>query len=87
MWQSLLRQERAGHLAHAMAFAGPSGIGKKRFAWAFAQALLCEREERPCGECPACRRVENQQSESVLFLEPQKGVIKLESGAKYLQFL
>ncbi|MGZ3723806.1 MAG: DNA polymerase III subunit [Bdellovibrionales bacterium] len=87
VWENLIRQMRAGHLPHAMAFAGPSGIGKKRVAWAFAQALVCEREERPCGECPACRRIENQQSESLLFLEPEKGTIKLDSTHQILQFL
>lgn len=87
VWQSLLAQLRNGHLAHALAFAGPSGIGKKKVAWAFAQALVCEREERPCGECGACKRVANMQSESVLFVEPEKGTIKLESTHNILQFL
>lgn len=87
VWDSLLSQADEGHLPHAMAFVGPSGIGKKRVAWAFAQAVVCESEKRPCGQCPACRRIENQQSESVLFLEPQKGTIKLEATHQILQFL
>jgi DNA polymerase-3 subunit delta' len=87
VWAKLLRQLEAARLPHAMAFAGPAGIGKKRVAWALAQALVCERSERPCGECPPCRRVEAQQSESVLFLEPEKGVIKLEATHAILQFL
>jgi DNA polymerase III subunit delta' len=88
VWAKLLRQIEAGRLPHAMAFAGPSGIGKKRVAWALAQALVCDAaSERPCGECPPCRRVAAAQSESVLFLEPEKGVIKLEATHAILQFL
>lgn len=85
-WQTLVRQHERRHLPHALGFVGPSGIGKKRVAWAFAQVLVCETGTG-CGECPACRRVENQQSESVILIEPQNGVIKLESAHEILQFL
>lgn len=87
IWHTLLRRSELGRLPHALAFVGPSGIGKKHFAWAFAQALVCEAAAPPCGECPACRRVENHQSESVLFLEPEKGTIKLDAAHQILQFL
>ncbi len=87
IWQGLLAQFQRGRLAHALAFVGPSGIGKKKVAWALAQALVCEHENPPCGECPSCRRVENSQSESILFLEPEKGTIKLDAVHPILQFL
>jgi DNA polymerase-3 subunit delta' len=87
IWERLIRQQKSGRLPHAMAFSGIPGIGKKRVAWAFAQALVCDREESPCGECPACRRVEIQQSESVFYVEPQNNVIKIESAHQILQFL
>lgn len=89
-WELLMRQFGNRQLPHAVGFVGPSGVGKKRVAWALAQALVCEVAEpqrAPCGECPACRRVENQQSESVLLIEPDKGMIKLESAHEVLQFL
>jgi DNA polymerase-3 subunit delta' len=78
-----------GHLPHAMAFSGTPGIGKRMMAWALAQFLVCEAEvaERPCGQCPSCRRVEARQSESVLALEPQGQMIKLEAAHQVLQFL
>jgi len=88
-WEQLLRQLREGTLAHSLAFTGPAGIGKSRVAWALAQALLCERapEQRPCGECGSCRRVEQKQSESVLTLEPAGTQIKLEAAHQVLEFL
>src|SRR5262245_38406455 len=51
----------AGGRAHAYAFVGHSGIGKKRFAVELAQCLLCEKHTdgqlESCGECPSCRQV------------------------------
>lgn len=48
-------------LAHAYAFVGPSGIGKKRFAFELAQSLLCEKhidaELDSCGQCATCLQV------------------------------
>lgn len=50
-----------GRLAHAFLFVGPEGIGKRSFAHALAQALLCERNPASaldsCGECPGCKQV------------------------------
>jgi len=44
-------------LHHALIFEGPAGVGKATVARALAAALLCERAERPCGACDACRKV------------------------------
>lgn len=50
-----------GRLATSFLFAGPSGIGKRRFALTLAQALLCTRRPEvaldPCQHCPACLQV------------------------------
>jgi DNA polymerase III subunit delta' len=36
---------------------GQRGTGKQRLALWLAQLILCEREDRPCGVCLACRSV------------------------------
>jgi DNA polymerase-3 subunit delta' len=45
-----------------MLFVGPEGVGKRRFAQALAQALLCGRSSlarlESCGACDDCRQVE-----------------------------
>jgi DNA polymerase III subunit delta' len=51
----LRRALAADRVAHAYAFVGPVGVGRRRTAVAFAQACLCPA--RGCGHCPACRRV------------------------------
>lgn len=48
--------------AHAYAFIGPAGIGKRRVATTIAQCLFCQRvaegELDACKECSACRQVQ-----------------------------
>ena len=60
LWQSLCERRMAGRMPHALLFTGPEGVGKKAFALAFAQAVLCERAtgmDAACGQCHACRQV------------------------------
>lgn len=86
-WAMLLAIRANGHLPHGLAFIGPSGVGKKRVAFAFAQLLVCENENAPCGECGPCKRVEINQSESMLYIEPSASTIKLEAAGQVLDFL
>ncbi|HSR46540.1 MAG TPA: DNA polymerase III subunit delta' [Anaerolineales bacterium] len=56
----LRRQMQRGSLHHAYLFSGPEGVGRRRLAMAFAQALLCESPPEPgetCGACRGCRQV------------------------------
>ncbi|MFQ5924681.1 MAG: ATP-binding protein [Dehalococcoidia bacterium] len=53
----LERSLRGGKLCHAHLFVGPPHVGKMTLALNLAQALNCQGEERPCGECPQCQRI------------------------------
>ncbi len=87
-WQRLMKLKAGGRMAHAMVFSGQSHEAKLEMAWALAQALVCElKKPEPCGECGACRRLENHSSESVLLIAPEKNTIKLESAHLVLDFL
>ncbi|MFQ5520086.1 MAG: DNA polymerase III subunit delta', partial [Candidatus Methylomirabilia bacterium] len=75
-------------VAHAYAFVGPPGIGKKLTAKAFAQALLCSSHQSTssggrsspggCGLCPACRRVEAGAHPDCHLIVPDGQQIKIE---------
>jgi len=54
----LQRLVDAKRLPSALLFAGKEGIGKKLFAIRIAQSLVCASgtENRPCLNCPACKR-------------------------------
>lgn len=52
--KQLQRAAAAGEPQHAYLFTGPAHLGKFTAAKIFAQALLCERENAPCGICAQC---------------------------------
>ncbi|MCS6925168.1 MAG: DNA polymerase III subunit delta' [Candidatus Binatia bacterium] len=61
-------------LAHAYLFIGPSGIGKKRTAYALAQAVLCNVQPRTgCGTCTACALVAAGVHPDVILLAREPG--------------
>ena len=66
MWQiigqakSVSQLERAigtGSVSHAYLLVGPPHVGKMTLALNLAQALNCEREDKPCGSCPSCQKI------------------------------
>lgn len=78
-----------GHLAPALIFAGPSGVGKRKVALGLAQLLVCEKRngDKACGHCGSCIRVEKRQSEALLEVEPQGSSIKIEQTRQVIKFI
>ncbi len=65
---------RTGRVHHAYLFVGPSGTGRRETAWAFAQALQCERyAEDACGTCPSCQKSERRTHPDIRWIEPLEG--------------
>jgi len=67
-------------MAHAYLFYGPKKVGKTLTAKFFAKSILCENYRKrfygkagddttPCGQCSACRQVENRIYPDLYFLE------------------
>lgn len=81
-WQRLGAQWRAGRCPHALLLSGQSGLGKRRFAEAFAALSLCEqpREGLACGQCRGCRLWQAGSHPDFLRVEPEKpgGPLKVE---------
>jgi len=73
----LRRALASGRLAHAYLFSGPDGIGKRLMALALARAIVCH-EQRGCGHCPACRKIDHQNHPDLHVLEPEGNAIKIE---------
>ena len=44
-------------VSHFYLLSGPEGSGKKTLAKLLSAALLCKGQEKPCMQCPACRKV------------------------------
>jgi DNA polymerase-3 subunit delta' len=66
-----------GRLAHAYLFSGPDGIGKRLVAMALARAIVCD-EQRGCGHCLACRKIDHQNHPDLHILEPDGNSLKIE---------
>ena len=81
-WQRLGSQWQAGRCPHALLLSGQAGLGKRRFAEAFAARILCEqpREGLACGACRGCRLWQAGSHPDFLRVEPEKpgGPLKVE---------
>lgn len=67
--QAVAREE----VPHALLITGPESIGKRTLARLLTAALLCQAalEERPCGDCRACRKLESGNQPDFLLVEPE----------------
>lgn len=70
----------AGRLSHAYLLHGTKGLGKRTLARIFAAGLLCGADERPCGQCNSCHKVEKESHPDLMVLRRQadKSVITVE---------
>lgn len=66
---SAVSQDRIGN---AYIFEGASGVGKSLCAKIFAQALVCENTDAPCGMCDACRQAETGVLPDIIYLKKAK---------------
>ena len=48
---------KRGQMPNAYLIVGPAHVGKMTLAIDLAKALNCLAEDRPCGECAACRKI------------------------------
>ncbi|SMR71654.1 DNA polymerase III subunit delta' [Marinobacterium sediminicola] len=55
-WQRLCAQHQSDRLPHALLLSGPNGVGKRDFAQALANQLLCHQPtaQGPCNHCHSC---------------------------------
>jgi len=67
--RALARSLAVDRVAHAYLFTGPHSIGKTTLARAFAQALECTQDVRPCGVCAACQKIARNRHPDVQVVE------------------
>lgn len=69
---SILKYEcQTGHFSHAYLFCGSRGTGKTSCAKILAKAVNClhPTPAGPCGECPACRSIDEGSTADVLEMD------------------
>lgn len=68
-----------GRVSHFYLISGPEGSGKKTLAKLLAAALVCAGENRPCGNCPACRKALGGNHPDVITVDdPEKKTVPVE---------
>ena len=77
--EHLMRSVQAGRIVHALLFTGSRGTGKRTAANLFAQAMFCTGADKPCGVCPACKRVLAGTHPDLHRIVPEKNAIKVET--------
>jgi DNA polymerase-3 subunit delta' len=79
----LQRLLKNGRVNSTLIFAGPDGVGKRRFALAFAKAVNCQKAPAGsyaldgCDECPVCRRIDAGGYGDVTVIRPEGQFIKI----------
>lgn len=78
--EQLARTIAHNRTGHAYLVTGPANIGKTTLAKAFAMALNCEREQRPCGQCRTCRLIAQDGHADVTIVEAERigGTLKID---------
>jgi DNA polymerase III subunit delta' len=77
----IVRQALArNRLPHALIFAGPSGVGKRRLALLIAQRINClsPAGQDTCGACRSCLKIINGNHPDVREIRPEGTVIRIE---------
>ena len=64
-----------GETSHALLITGPESIGKMTLARLLSAALLCKAglDQRPCGQCISCRKMESGNHPDFMLVEPEEG--------------
>ena len=85
----LVLEYARGHAPHALMLTGVFGVGKRTLSGLLSMTLLCEKEGKPCGECPGCRRVASSAHPNLLTLRAQAGqkTVKVEQARELLSLL
>lgn len=66
-------------ISHFYLISGPAGSGKRTLARLLAAAILCRGTDRPCGVCPACRKVlGNGHPDFITVDDPEKKTVPVD---------
>jgi len=71
-------------------FYGEDGIGKRYTALNFAKALNCKNSKDGCSlerPCASCRKIDSESHPDLIFISPEKGLIKVEKIRALEDFL
>ncbi|WP_231036315.1 DNA polymerase III subunit delta' [Pectinatus sottacetonis] len=74
---SLQRMVKDENMPHALLFFGMKGIGKYLTARILAKALLCEKNDGPCGHCSSCNAFSHGVHPDFFVIKPDGKTVKM----------
>lgn len=74
VYNSLQKDLAQGQGVHAYLFSGLKGVGKRTLAALMGQGFLCSGENKPCGQCPSCRRAMDGNHPDVMVIHSEKSI-------------
>ena len=91
-WQQLINSKQQNCLPHALIFLGASGMGKKEFAHAFANSILCKQPDttgKPCETCHSCHMLRANTHPDLVLVEPEQSshIIKVDQIRETVNFV
>lgn len=66
--KSLISAVMHDRVSNAYVFEGIEGVGKKLCAKIFAQALVCKKEDAPCGRCQMCIQAKARTLPDIIYV-------------------
>ena len=76
---NLRRSLKNNHISHFYLISGPVGSGRKTLARLLGAAILCGGSDRPCGACPVCRKVmEDNHPDFITIDDPEKRYVPVD---------
>ena len=89
VWNRITQQAKIDRLGHALLLVGQEGTGKRLVLREFSQYLLCQSENKPCGECASCKLFDAGSHPDLLTVEPEEAgkQIKIEQIRKVTEFV
>ena len=76
--QILKKQVKRNNTSHCYIFTGPEGTQKKKTALEFSKALLCNSNNRPCGRCRSCNKLDCSNHPDLIDILPEDKSIKID---------
>ena len=82
VFENACKNER---LAHAYLLYGPKGTQKSTYAMYMASKIMCKGDEKPCGQCEACRKIISNSHPDVRVVSTEKNSIGIDVIRKLLE--
>jgi len=83
VYAGLLRTLEEGTFVHAYLISGMEGMGKRTLARLMAKHLLCTGEKKPCGACPSCMQMREDNHPDLVIVQPGKPISsQVDAGRK-----